>query len=56
MDGTDLAREGKMRWPLLRAILTSGHPLERVGELPPAAVRCAMVLLKMALHTEQIQE
>jgi hypothetical protein len=24
-----------MRWPLLPVILTSGHPRERVGELPP---------------------
>jgi DNA-binding NtrC family response regulator len=35
MDGIDLAREVKMRWPLLPVILTSGHPSERVGELPP---------------------
>jgi hypothetical protein len=35
MDGIDLAREVKMRWPLLSVILTSGHPRERVGELPP---------------------
>ena len=45
MDGIDLAREVKMRWPLLPVILTSGHPLpviltsghprERVGQLPP---------------------
>jgi DNA-binding NtrC family response regulator len=35
MDGIDLAREVKMRWPLLPVILTSGHPRERVGELPP---------------------
>ena len=35
MDGMDLAREVKMRWPLLPVILTSGHPCERVGELPP---------------------
>jgi CheY-like chemotaxis protein len=34
MDGIDLARELKMRWPLLPVILTSGHPCERVGELP----------------------
>ena len=32
MDGIDLAREVKMRWPRLPVILTSGHPL---GELPP---------------------
>ena len=35
MDGIDLAREVKMRWPRLPVILTSGHPRERVGELPP---------------------
>jgi DNA-binding NtrC family response regulator len=35
MDGVDLAREVKMRWPLLPVILTSGHPRERVGALPP---------------------
>jgi CheY-like chemotaxis protein len=35
MDGVDLAREVKMRWPLLPVILTSGLPRERVGELPP---------------------
>jgi DNA-binding NtrC family response regulator len=35
MDGVDLAREVKMRWPLLPVILTSGHPREHVGELPP---------------------
>src|SRR5262245_25061033 len=35
MDGMDLAREVKMRGRLLPVILTSGHPRERVGELPP---------------------
>jgi DNA-binding NtrC family response regulator len=34
MDGIDLAHEVKMRWPLLPVILTSGHPCERVGDLP----------------------
>jgi CheY-like chemotaxis protein len=34
MDGIDLAREVKMRWPLLPVILTSGLPRERVGDLP----------------------
>jgi DNA-binding NtrC family response regulator len=34
MDGIDLAREVKMRWPVLPVILTSGHPRERGGELP----------------------
>jgi hypothetical protein len=27
--------EVKLRWPLLPMILTSGHPLERIRELPP---------------------
>ncbi len=35
MDGIDLARELKMRWPHLSVVLTSGHPRERIGELPP---------------------
>jgi DNA-binding NtrC family response regulator len=35
MDGIDLAREVKMRWPCLSVILTSGHPRELFGELPP---------------------
>jgi DNA-binding NtrC family response regulator len=35
MDGVDLAREVKLRWPLLPVILTLGHPRERVGKLPP---------------------
>jgi DNA-binding NtrC family response regulator len=35
MDGIDLAREVKMRWPFLPVILTSGHPRELFGELPP---------------------
>jgi CheY-like chemotaxis protein len=34
MDGIDLAREVKMRWPLLPVILTSGLPRERIGHLP----------------------
>ena len=33
--GVDLAWEVKLRWPLLPMILTSGHPLERIRELPP---------------------
>src|SRR5437660_4921967 len=36
MNGIDLAREVKMRWPLLTVILTSGHPRERVGKHPPS--------------------
>jgi DNA-binding NtrC family response regulator len=35
IDGIDLAREVKMRWPHLSVVLTSGHPRDRVGELPP---------------------
>jgi CheY-like chemotaxis protein len=42
MDGVDLAREVKMRWPLLPVILTSGNPWERIRELPPgvASLTC----------------
>ena len=35
MDGVDLAWEVRQRWPLLPMILTSGHPREHGGELPP---------------------
>ncbi len=35
MGGVDLAWEVKLRWPLLPMILTSGHPLKRIRELPP---------------------
>ena len=35
MDGIDLAREVKVRWPLLPVVLTSGHLIERIRELPP---------------------
>jgi DNA-binding NtrC family response regulator len=35
MNGVDLAWEVKMRWPLLPVLLTSGHPLKQVHELPP---------------------
>jgi CheY-like chemotaxis protein len=35
MDGVDLAREAKMRWPHLTVVLTSGNPGERVNPLPP---------------------
>jgi CheY-like chemotaxis protein len=35
MDGVDLAREAKVRWPHLTVILTSGNPDERVNHLPP---------------------
>src|SRR5437762_7067589 len=40
MDGIDLAREVKMRWPLLPVILTSGHPRDRVGDLPLGVATC----------------
>jgi CheY-like chemotaxis protein len=35
MDGVDLAREVKMRWPHLMVILTSGNAGERLEQLPP---------------------
>ena len=35
MDGIDLAREVKMRWPHLTVVLTSGNPGERLHQLPP---------------------
>jgi CheY-like chemotaxis protein len=35
MDGVDLAWEVKQRWPFLPMVLSSGHPRERVRELPP---------------------
>jgi DNA-binding NtrC family response regulator len=35
MGGVDLAWEVKLRWPLLPMILTSGHPLKPIRELPP---------------------
>lgn len=38
MDGIDLAREVKMRWPRLPVILTSGYLLERTGKLPPGVI------------------
>ena len=34
MNGIDLAREVKLRWPLLPVILTSGVPRDRVRDLP----------------------
>ena len=43
MDGVDLSWEVKLRWPLLPIILTSGHPLERGGELPPGALHAQAV-------------
>ena len=35
MDGVDLARELKMRWPSLTVVLTSGSPGPWLGHLPP---------------------
>jgi CheY-like chemotaxis protein len=35
MDGIDLAREVRMRWPFLPVILTSGHPRDNEGEGAP---------------------
>jgi DNA-binding NtrC family response regulator len=35
MDGVDLAREARMRWPHLIVVLTSGDPGERLEHLPP---------------------
>ena len=34
MDGVDLAREVKMRWPHLIMVLTSGDPGERLAQVP----------------------
>jgi len=39
MDGIDLAREVKMRWPLLPVILTSGQPRDRRRRTP---ARCRL--------------
>src|SRR5258705_6840623 len=35
MDGIDLAREVKMRWPHLIIVLTSGNPCDRLAHMPP---------------------
>jgi DNA-binding NtrC family response regulator len=35
MDGVDLAREVKLRWPHLMFVLTSGSPPARLAQLPP---------------------
>jgi hypothetical protein len=51
-EGIDLARKVKMRWPLLPVILTSGHPRERVGELPPD-VPNRWQLFKVLIAAEQ---
>jgi CheY-like chemotaxis protein len=41
MDGVDLAREVKMRWPHLTVVLTSGNPGERINHLPPGVLYMA---------------
>jgi DNA-binding NtrC family response regulator len=38
MDGVDLAREVKMRWPHLMVVVTSGNPGERLEHLPPGVL------------------
>lgn len=38
MDGVDLAREVKMRWPHLTVVLTSGNPGDRLEQLPPGVL------------------
>jgi DNA-binding NtrC family response regulator len=55
MDGIDLAREVKLRWPLLPVIVTSGLPREHVGELPPgvAYMRKPWQPLNMLIAAEQ---
>jgi CheY-like chemotaxis protein len=35
MDGIDLARELRMRWPHLTVVMTSGNPGTRLVHLPP---------------------
>ena len=39
MDGIDLAREVKMRWPHLVVVLTSGNAREHLDQLPPGVYR-----------------
>jgi CheY-like chemotaxis protein len=38
MDGVDLAREVKLRWPHLTVVQTSGNPGERLRQLPPGVL------------------
>jgi DNA-binding NtrC family response regulator len=38
MDGFDLAREAKVRWPHLTVVLTSGNPGSRIQALPPDVI------------------
>src|SRR5262245_45936866 len=55
MNGVDLAWEVKLRWPFLPMVLTSGHPPERVRELPPgvAYMRKPWQPLKVLMVAEQ---
>ena len=61
MNGVDLAWEVKMRWPFLPVILTSGHPLRLVDELPagvtympkPCQPLSLVVATEQALASEQ---
>jgi DNA-binding NtrC family response regulator len=53
MDGIDLARELKMRWPQLTVVLTSGDPGTRLVHCPPGVEYLAkpwepLTLLTMA--------
>jgi CheY-like chemotaxis protein len=41
MDGVDLAREAKMRWPHLTVVLTSGNGGGRLDHLPPGVIYLA---------------
>jgi DNA-binding response OmpR family regulator len=38
MDGLDLAREARVRWPHLTVVLTSGNPGDRLRGLPEGVV------------------
>jgi CheY-like chemotaxis protein len=38
MDGVDLAREVKIRWPHLTVVVTSGNPGERLEQLPAGVI------------------
>ena len=38
MDGVDLAREVKMRWPHLTIVLTTGNGGERLQHLPSGVI------------------
>jgi hypothetical protein len=49
MDGIDLAREVKMRWPLLPVILTSGHPRERSANSRPVSLTLAHLFSRVII-------